>query len=112
MSDLTTLAMECERAEGASYDLDCRIHQAIGGTVPSGFQMQYEGTRVPAYTASLDAAMSLVPEGWGVDIFAGVTATRVKPSASVWYPGASSHEADAATPALALTAACLRVRAG
>lgn len=59
----------------------------------------------PSYTAALDAAMSLVPEGWDVDI-------EVRQSfAHVFMENDEALEAEAnnaATPALALTAAALR----
>lgn len=65
------------------------------------------------YTGSLDAAMSLVPKGhlWTLDSFEGPRST-----AGVWKPqtGWLIYPCDApktATPALALTAACLRAHA-
>lgn len=67
-------------------------------------------------TASIDAAMALVPEGcvWTVGDW---RANGGPPAASVWPPEDERPEdyrgiAHAATPALALTAACLRAIAG
>lgn len=64
---------------------------------------------VPAYTASLDAAMTLVPDKpgeWAITAASGDTRWQ----AWVWSDDAPNwHEA--ATPALALTAACLRAHA-
>ena len=59
-------------------------------------------------TASLDAAMSLVPSGyeWSVN-WCGNSVANVS-EIGVDYP---VHCGGAATPALALTAACLRARA-
>lgn len=72
-------------------------------------------TNSPVFTASLDAAMTLVPEIRNtMDVFSvecwtgnGIHAPHVR--ASAWVPGAKRTYA--ATPALALTAACLRARA-
>lgn len=68
----------------------------------------------PRYTASLDAAMSLVPEGcgWEIDDQSRVGSVfgesyRRRPRAHV----SGSDWRTAATPALALTAACLRGKA-
>lgn len=67
--------------------------------------------RVPRYTASLDAAMTLVPAGqdWMVDNFDGLAARMC--SASVFNAKADDFGAFAATPALALCAAALRALA-
>ena len=68
----------------------------------------------PAYTASIDAALMLVPEGWswslgeqrGVGKFRGWLNDHNTPDGL-----AVRHvDADAATPALALCAAALRAR--
>lgn len=66
---------------------------------------------LPAYTASLDAAMTLVPEGWvgsmawdAEETIVRLFDDRVNP---VRLP---TQEAAAATPALALCAAALRSR--
>jgi hypothetical protein len=64
MTALLDLAERCEKSEGAAYVLDHDIRIALGIKAPSGFQMQYEGASLPAYTASVDAALTLVPEGW------------------------------------------------
>lgn len=74
---LTNLAAECEAATGPSRDLDFRIWHAIATTTV------YGTTEAPAFSASIDAALTLVPEGyfvhrigqyadmsmWGVTIF-------------------------------------------
>jgi hypothetical protein len=59
----------------------------------------------PAYTSSLDAAKTLVPEGWCYQIRfdprqSGATVLR--------QDGFDQHHTVAANEALALTAACLR----
>lgn len=55
-SELLALADRCEAASGPNYQLDVDIAIAVGR-----YGMN---TRVPNFTASLDAAMTLVPEGW------------------------------------------------
>ena len=64
----------------------------------------------PPYTASLDAAITLVPEGWAVELVQALSgtpwhATLRGGSALVPIIGAT-----AATPARALIAACLKAR--
>src|SRR5688572_19992568 len=81
---LLKLAARCEAAEGADRELDCLIGVAIGRffTQPNkGWpeRLDYCERRedggevhpghgfdqlVPRFTASLDAAMTLLPEGW------------------------------------------------
>lgn len=62
--------------------------------------------RLPAYTASLDAAMTLVPEGWCFEVTNYDTYAKVF-SDSANGPGFSGG---GLTPALALCAAALRAR--
>ena len=127
-AELIALADRCEKADGSNYDLECQIYKV---TNPDEYQRRltallegpmrgrlgpadYDGyIKPPAYTASLDAAMMLVPkpaneyenvfslELWGSN---GVYPAHVR--ASAWVYGAP--RVYAATPALALTAASLR----
>lgn len=146
---LLTLAERCEQAEGQSRELDNLIGEAIGATGepfggpvnrhPFSLEMQsrpgarispcgrhVEGVSHKRYTASLDAAMTLVPEGcvWlvrqstGSDAITngkplGVGFANVHPEDDVWSRGGSRVQWTvwAATPALALCAAALRARA-
>ena len=105
---LLALADRAEKATGDSFDLNHAIALALG--LPS-----------EPFSASLDAAMSLVPEGWnwmagnrdqplarayvnnGQPHFTGAAARRNP--ACLWF------ETTAPTPALALCAAALRARA-
>jgi hypothetical protein len=107
--DLLNLAERCEQATGQSAAIDIAIYDAVGH--------QGVGT-YPRYTASLDAAMTLVPEGWPSRCFG----TNDDERAFAALAGNDAHmmaedwdefyvEADAATPALALCAAALRARA-
>lgn len=69
--------------------------------------------KAPRYLRSLDAAMTLVPEGYRVWLELNVTFPYAKPHGA-WVGGNSSYRENytrAATPALALTAASLRARA-
>lgn len=71
---LLELAERCERAKGLDRVLNGDIAQALGHVPPfvhhrSGPYMDtWLGGRdawtAPSYTSSLDAAMTLVPEGW------------------------------------------------
>ena len=100
MTDLNTLASMVEAATGFDPGLDRRIAEAVFGDSP---------VIAREYTRSLDAAMTLVPEGCAFE----VTTTGYKPGATVCglIMGDVHEGAYAATPALALTAAALRSRA-
>ena len=106
-----TLPQRIEAAEGADRALDVAIALASGGINaigadilwPSGFRMP-----CPRYTASLDAALTLVPDGLVFNL--GNDASMCW--AHVWddvpeYDG-EPYEGRAATPALALCAAALK----
>ncbi|MEV5033639.1 hypothetical protein MRBLMC3_002876 [Sphingobium sp. LMC3-1-1.1] len=122
MSNLIDLAERIERAKGPSYALDCEIWDAI---YPGERQARFDkltakgqpyysrlgpadmdGYVQPlrAFTASIDAAVTLVPEGWHGSVGVG------RGAAEVWKPGKidSNQFGCSATPALALTAAALR----
>lgn len=120
--DLMALASRVERYEVTGpYDIardrERDINEAVAAAVgvPATVKVGHEilgnlravPTRLPAYTASLDAAMTLVPQGWRIGTLAqgrngSCYATLVNDE---WAAG------DAATLALALTAACLRAHA-
>jgi hypothetical protein len=101
-AELLSLAVRCEN-EQPSQDLD----ECIWSNVAEEFS--YETT--PHYTSSLDAAVTLVPEGlgWMVRDYRDGAA-----SALVNYPPRTAMKQTAhvaSTPALALCAASLRARA-
>jgi hypothetical protein len=123
--DLITLAARCEAASG---EMDRALDGLIGIAVnpaaslwtpdwwsggpneylrwpdlPSG-ESRYE--TVPYYTSSIDAAVTLVPDGahWQVG-------RDVGPWAAVWTKTRLPSHCLAATPALALCAAALRALA-
>ena len=96
------LIARIEAASGADRGLDWEIHLHDG---LAGVGMYGDH---PPYTASIDAALSLVPDGWRLSI-----SNMCGPG---WFAGL--HETDgygegygrAATPALALCAAALKER--
>ena len=104
------LADRIEQADGPSRELDAEIAQALGFTVcpePSRASPRIYGgdiskgnkRNLPAFTASLDAAMSLVKDEWRESIH--LTWNR----AIVW-----DSIGRASTPALALCAAAIRAQ--
>lgn len=138
MLNLTELAERLENSPGPDRELDWAIIQAKfpGAKLPqAGF---YHGLfdhggghfrlRDFRYTASLDAAMTLVPEGdadtmFSATIWAGKTPPNFGGSAARVFRYVRDEEAEggwaivadgtitrAATPALALCAASLRAR--
>lgn len=103
MTDLLELAERCEASTGPDQALDRDIQRAVA---PDDL-MQH-------YTASLDAAMTLVPEGWWGCIeqerpTRDCEASLSPPVSEPWGP--RSINTSAATPALTLCAAALRARA-
>jgi hypothetical protein len=123
MSELLKLAERCEAATGPDRELDKLIHEALGNCVhreteyyavqsDTGFtckacRKDTYGFTIPKYSASLDAAMTLVPEGWAWSLNSGAAGecfARVSPKSRLTV-------VDAATPALALCAAALSARA-
>jgi hypothetical protein len=129
--ELLRLAERCEAATGP----DREINRMIFATVkPDEFadpkeaaqyaSPDYRGNNadwyylstlgLPRYTTSLDAAMSLVPEGWRPII--NMASEEGAALADLWAlpessPKPTRKHAKAATPALALCAAALRSRA-
>jgi hypothetical protein len=130
MTNLLELADRVEAGEGADRLLDGEIAKALAPERDWHLFTDTWGARClddtvafdmpPHLTASLDVALTLVPEGCAVDltIWFGKNRARVLPChkddpGDRWlHRGSSPHfTADASTPARALTAACLRARA-
>ena len=133
MSALLELAAACEAATGPDRELDIAIAEAIG-IVPASYEravchgkpMMYywsvSDSHAPhiipdKFTASLDAAVSLMPEGWRV---ASLFQRNCRlPNwiwkAELWHPEADQNvrgiARNADLAALALCAAALRARA-
>lgn len=121
MTDLMELASRVEAGEGPDRDLDAEIKEAVGHMWDYAADWGPRGHDKPvafAYTASLDAAMTLIPgdEMWDVSRESADTYTA---DLTCFYRGIVDYEPDAdkvpfgraKSPALALTAACLRARA-
>ena len=136
-----TLSTKTEQAASASRELDAAIFQAVRPDevptpiVQSGYGWRFtrgywwcetgEDQRTPrkkitppAYTTSLDAAMTLVPEGWGFNVSqpnekaidSGLLRTDSPCMAEVQYGGDQRFIVAASTPALALCAAALKAQ--
>lgn len=140
MTDLTELADRCEKATGPDERLNAEIVAALNDALLKPYPPQTDfgpGQRwqfwsldgkhflgneakhpfkVPPFTASIDDAMTLVPEGWRLIDMCETVIEGDLP----WYvrlrekrfdvPPGSAHS-DGATPALALCAAALRAHA-
>jgi hypothetical protein len=106
---LIEVAERCEAASGPDRLLDLDIASTL--KISALYRRAGQVTATwPDYTASLDAAMTLVPEGWAFGIGRGTD--RSDTEGWAWISPTDEGEIwTAATPALALTAACLRARA-
>jgi hypothetical protein len=115
---------DIERAEGPSRELDAEILASLGTHVLEKRERdkkkwwykvggrQYERIRpgIPRYTSSIDAALTLVPEGWHW-MAATAEGDFIRGTASVRdRDGGPSFTSAAATPALAICAAALRAK--
>lgn len=106
------LIARLEAATGPSFALDCEISKAAGSAA----------WPPRAYTASIDAALTLVPDGcgwsagWG-QILPDKPMGEARITRNAHFIGYDANydvivKANAATPALALCIAALRARAG
>jgi len=133
MTDLIALAARVEKAEGADRMLDGQIGGALRLT-PKRKNIYQRGHYVgnkpvllridnewPRFTASLDAAMSLVPEGWsksvddsdnGVDALVELYNQDLsgRKAIGTWFADGSVFSRGKSW-ATAITAASLRARA-
>lgn len=102
------------------------LGQLFGWSSPDGkSHFDHDHFRRHDPTASVDAALSLVPEGWHVsnfrqhwrslrwacDLAQLPSDNQIRAYDNGGTFGVQSEGAEAATPALALTAACLKTRA-
>lgn len=116
-AELRALAERCERAEGPDREID----REIGGTLRIAPLHKLRGrisASWPDYTASVDAALLLVPppSEWNIyspDLDAGETkfSCEIAPTVAAWKAGRGAVAAYALTPALALCAASLKALA-
>lgn len=121
---LVELASRVEALEVPDRTIDCAIFATVRPGIFGDDAVMYarlDWTRnrgdwlwlrdqgMPAYTASLDAAMTLVPDGWEWTLFhGGVVSLKPDVAFCRHRETDAGTRADAATPALALTAAALR----
>ena len=122
MDDLNTLAGRVEAATGPDRELDAAIANAVGAEhgQKSGWSNGENGDYfvidecAPRYTASIDAALTLVPDGWSV-LSAWNPTGRCKCDLSDGPMDGQNRtwigSEPCPTPALALTAAALRAGA-
>ena len=120
MTDILELAAKVEALDGPDREVDLDIWwqcKANRGSAKQPMPEDYRQSNLrmndaPRYTASLDAAMTLVPEGRQLSMETydhnGIYPAHVR--ASAWVQGA--ERCFAANLALALVAAALRVKGG
>lgn len=114
---MTDLITRLQAAEGPSRELDAEIALMRGWTAfsdywlsPSGRQRQFHP---PSFTSSIDAALTLVPEGFGCTLHIPPRFDGAKNQHCVlerWDDGDEISATNCATPALALCIAALRAR--
>lgn len=126
--ELIKLAERVEAASGPDLELDKDILRAVGKFTANGLPSWQGGLGWPDFTRCLNYAMSLVPEGMTFSVDQGpahwIVTGKAKPAgrAQVYRLNPDRDEETglnaelvehgfAATPALALVAACLRARA-
>lgn len=108
MSKLVEIAERCEQADGPTREIDIEIGRAIHPDL----EWYKETVRWNAdqYTASLDAAVSLLPAGLRWLCGSGDGTVGRPPWANVGMPGAADVHVTARTLPLAICAAALRAR--
>ena len=115
---LSALLAKLEAATGPSRELDAQIAVATGVSPHRMLQSALTCGCSPRYTASLDAAMGLVPDGYGWSVStpwrdkAKARACVADNARGYFDAEAEMHYGghDAETPALALCIAALRAR--
>lgn len=100
MPDLTDLIARLEKEPSGSLALDREVWEAVAGDDASALEIP------PAYTVSLDRALTLVPKGRYVKLQIDRTHDR----AWVWVELDDVEAVAHATPALALVIAALKAR--
>ena len=107
MSELLKLADRVEALDGPDREVDLGIERVIR---PRRYRLECPTSADPEYTASLDAAMTLVPDGcvWNLGGNSKKGFARTGLFGAMIKQGIDEIFAEASTPALALTAAALR----
>lgn len=108
---LIALAERCEAATGPDRGLDAEMHFRITDGVGCGMAQD-----APAYTASIDAALMLVPKRRPDGLHLHITKIGYpsgidRSTASIFDEETHVTSASASTPALAICAAALRAMA-
>ncbi len=112
---LLELAERCENSPGPDRELDAWIMGKTDDPAWSDMDCEYARSDpdrtcgAPRYTASFDAAMTLVPEDRAVEL--AMSPTAPCHAAVICGEPERWNRGFAATPALALCAAALRARA-
>ena len=105
---LEALLARVLEGEGPDRELDFEIAAAFGW--PDSPNLHQHARR---YTTSLDAALTLVPEGLSWHAAMRKCLPPIRATGSVWVDDGQQYAlftADAATPPRALIAACLKAR--
>ena len=102
-------------SERGASDLAAPPWRYLGGGCWNDDSEPYGHNKVyaPPYTTSLDAALTLVPEGWSWHVALRFWPAPTRATGSVWsesIDGSKLFYVDAATPPRALIAACLKAR--
>jgi len=97
-----------EKAEGPSRELD----EAIAKAVLPVSKYYAAGVRIPAYTSSIDEALTLVPKGMPWMVRRSQPWDAHHPYCAAYVQRAENHEcaATAAAPAISICIAALRAR--
>lgn len=123
---MNDLIERLEKATGPDRELDLAIGEAVGEANHSG-PAHHRPFREWAkhYTASIDAALTLVPEGWWMTLDRYVISDEPEPSPMAWRAWLRKIEGDldgdgpvyhrkhfspAPTPAIALCIAAMKAR--
>lgn len=125
MTHDTELLAALEAATGPSRELDAEIALAAGwenhvpyGSSPHGWWQEpgsEQWVMTPStFTSSLDAALTLVPEGWDAIIYTSSPRNRERPQVELYRlvrkPQGIQIRVQAATLSLALCIAAIRAR--
>lgn len=98
MSDLIE---RLEKATGPDRQLDAAISEALTG-IPEKIAFEHPNFVPPRYTASIDAALTLVP--------GSMVSLRFQRTGQTWGCYLNGRDTNATAPAIALCIAALRAR--
>lgn len=85
-SDITDLIARLEEATEGSRDLDADIWDTL---MPGLYSIYYRHQHAPAYSVSMDAALTLVPNGWTWAVNNTATDEGTEARAEVNWDGAA-----------------------